>query len=129
MNLTANVPIDPILARVAGDNIESAMRILVTGGAGYIGSVVTEQLLREGHTAVVYDDLSTGHADEVEPRATFVKADLFDDAALRDALRRHRIEAVMHFAGASLVGESVTDPMKYYRSRSEERRVGKECRL
>ncbi len=91
------------------------MRILVTGGAGYIGSVVTEQLLCAGHTAVVYDDLSTGHADEAEPGAAFVRADLFDDTALRDTLRRHRIETVMHFAGASIVSESVADPMKYYR--------------
>jgi UDP-glucose 4-epimerase len=87
------------------------MRVLVTGGAGYIGSVVGAQLVAAGHDVVVLDDLSTGHADAVPPGATFVKGTLRDCAAevLSDG-----IEAVLHFAAKSLVGESVADPAKYW---------------
>ncbi len=87
------------------------MRVLVTGGAGYIGSVVAAQLVAAGHDVVVLDDLSTGHADAVPPGATFVKGTLRDCAAevLSDG-----IEAVLHFAAKSLVGESVADPAKYW---------------
>src|SRR4051812_9634206 len=92
------------------------MRVLVTGGAGYIGSVVTEELVEGGHEVVVYDNLSKGHRDAVVPGATLIEADLLDSGALRQALVSYRIEAVVHLAAASLVGESVTDPAKYYRS-------------
>ncbi len=87
------------------------MRVLVTGGAGYIGSAVGAQLVAAGHDVVVLDDLSTGHADAVPPGATFVKGTLRDCAAevLSDG-----IEAVLHFAAKSLVGESVADPAKYW---------------
>jgi UDP-glucose 4-epimerase len=87
------------------------MRVLVTGGAGYIGSVVGAQLVAAGHDVVVLDDLSTGHADAVPPGATFVKGTLRDCAAevLSDG-----IDAVLHFAAKSLVGESVADPAKYW---------------
>jgi UDP-glucose 4-epimerase len=87
------------------------MRVLVTGGAGYIGSVVGAQLVAAGHDVVVLDDLSTGHADAVPPGATFVKGTLRDCAAevLSDG-----IEAVLHFAAKSLVGESVADPARYW---------------
>jgi len=87
------------------------MRVLVTGGAGYIGSVVAAQLVAAGHDVVVLDDLSTGHADAVPPGATFVKGTLRDCAAevLADG-----VEAVLHFAAKSLVGESVADPAKYW---------------
>ena len=87
------------------------MRVLVTGGAGYIGSVVGAQLVAAGHDVVVLDDLSTGHADAVPPGATFVQGTLRDCAAevLSDG-----IEAVLHFAAKSLVGESVADPAKYW---------------
>ena len=87
------------------------MRVLVTGGAGYIGSVVGAQLVAAGHDVVVLDDLSTGHADAVPPGATFVQGTLRDCAAevLADG-----IEAVLHFAAKSLVGESVADPAKYW---------------
>ena len=87
------------------------MRVLVTGGAGYIGSVVAAQLVAAGHDVVVLDDLSTGHADAVPPGATFVKGTLRDCAAevLSDG-----VEAVLHFAAKSLVGESVADPAKYW---------------
>ena len=90
------------------------MRVLVTGGAGYIGSVITDQLVRDGHAVVVYDNLSKGHADAVSPEATFVNADLMDRSMLRDALVSHRIEAVIHMAASSLVGESMQQPARYY---------------
>ena len=87
------------------------MKVLVTGGAGYIGSVVAAQLIAAGHEVTVLDDLSTGFADAVPPGATFVKGTLRDCAAevLSDG-----IEAVLHFAAKSLVGESVADPAKYW---------------
>jgi UDP-glucose 4-epimerase len=87
------------------------MRVLVTGGAGYIGSVVAGQLVAAGHDVTVLDDLSTGFADAVPPGATFVKGTLRDCAAevLADG-----IEAVLHFAAKSLVGESVANPAKYW---------------
>ncbi len=92
------------------------MRVLVTGGAGYIGSVVTEELLRDGHEPVVYDDLSKGHRSSVGQGAEFIHADLLDSERLRRSLREGRIEAVIHMAASSLVGESVTEPAKYYRN-------------
>src|SRR6201995_1460044 len=87
------------------------MRVLVTGGAGYIGSVVAAQLDAAGHEVTVLDDLSTGFADAVPPGATFVKGTLRDCAAevLADGT-----DAVLHFAAKSLVGESVADPAKYW---------------
>ncbi|MCA1815031.1 MAG: UDP-glucose 4-epimerase GalE [Acidobacteria bacterium] len=92
------------------------MRILVTGGAGYIGSCVAEQLIKEGHAVTVFDNLSKGHRAAVHPQATFVQADLHDGETLRRTLRAERIEAVMHMAADALVGESVTNPAKYYRN-------------
>jgi UDP-glucose 4-epimerase len=90
------------------------MRILVTGGAGYIGSVVTEELLTGGHEVVVLDSLYKGHRGAVDPRAKFVQADLTDSETLREVLRQNHIEAVIHMAADSLVGESVEQPAKYY---------------
>jgi UDP-glucose 4-epimerase len=87
------------------------MRVLVTGGAGYIGSVVAAQLMAAGHEVIVLDDLSTGYADAVPARATFVKGTLRDCAA--EALA-DGVEAVLHFAARSLVGESVAEPAKYW---------------
>jgi len=92
------------------------MNVLITGGAGYIGSVVTEELLNDGNEAVVYDSLYKGHRRAVDPRARFVQADLMDRAALRSALEGNGIEAVIHLAADSLVGESVEQPAKYYRN-------------
>jgi UDP-glucose 4-epimerase len=92
------------------------VRVLVTGGAGYIGSVVTEHLVREGHEVVVYDNLSNGHRDAVVDEVTFVHADLMDADSLRETLMQHGIEAVMHMAADALVGESMLNPAKYYRS-------------
>src|SRR2546421_9294109 len=90
------------------------MRILVTGGAGFIGSVVTEELLNDGHEPVVFDNLGNGHRTAVDPRAKFVQADLMDGDALRRALKDNQVEAVIHMAAHSLVGESVEQPTKYY---------------
>lgn len=92
------------------------MRLLITGGAGYIGSVVTEELLNDGHEAVVYDSLYKGHREAIDPRATFVHADLMNGEALRTALTNYRIDAVIHLAADSLVGESVEQPIRYYRN-------------
>src|SRR6516164_5146424 len=92
-------------------DLPDLLRVLVTGGAGYIGSVVAAQLAAAGHEVTVLDDLSTGFADAVPPGATFVQGTLRDCAAevLSDG-----IDAVLHFAARSLVGESVRDPAKYW---------------
>src|SRR2546427_2306584 len=90
------------------------MRVLVTGGAGYVGSGVVEELIRSGHSALVYDSLYKGHREAVHPEAEFVHADLFDAAPLRGALGK--TDAVIHMAADALVGESVRDPAKYYRN-------------
>ena len=87
-------------------------RILVTGGAGYVGSTATAILADRGYEVVVFDDLSMGHADAVDPRATFIEGTLLDPDALRAALVG--CEAVIHFAGKSLVGESVEKPDLYH---------------
>jgi UDP-glucose 4-epimerase len=89
------------------------MRLLVTGGAGYIGSVVAARLVADGHEVVVLDDLSTGHADAVPAGASFVQGDVRGDAGqvLADG-----IDAVLHFAARSLVAESVAEPGRYWRT-------------
>jgi UDP-glucose 4-epimerase len=92
------------------------MKILVTGGAGYIGSIVTEELIKDGHEVVVYDNLAKGHRAAVMPEAQFVHADLSDSASLRNTLTKHQVEAVVHMAADSLVGESCQDPAKYYQN-------------
>ncbi|WP_017569435.1 UDP-glucose 4-epimerase GalE [Nocardiopsis halotolerans] len=88
------------------------MKLLVTGGAGYVGSVVTALLLREGHEVTVLDDLSTGHADAVPEGARLVVADVREAADVLDP----SVDAVLHFAAKSLVGESVADPGPYWRT-------------
>lgn len=90
------------------------MRVLVTGGAGYIGSVVVEELLAAGHTVTVLDNMSKGHADAVAPGVDLVRADLHARELLLELLRAAEIEAVVHMAADSLVGESVEKPGKYY---------------
>lgn len=92
------------------------MNILVTGGAGYIGSVVVEELIRDGHDVTVYDNLSKGHQESVTPGAEFVKAELLDSETLTTTLLRRSIEAIIHMAADSLVGESVAQPNKYYQN-------------
>ena len=88
--------------------------ILVTGGAGYIGSHMTYALLDQGERVVVLDNLSTGVRSLVAPGAEFVEGDVADQPLVREVLRKHAIEAVIHFAGSIVVPESVTDPLKYY---------------
>jgi UDP-glucose 4-epimerase len=88
------------------------MRLLVSGGAGYIGSVVTAQLLSAGHQVTVLDDLSTGHEDAIPAGAAFVRAAIRDKAA--SVLAERDIEGVLHLAASSLVAESVADPAKYW---------------
>lgn len=88
------------------------MRILVTGGAGYIGATAVDALLSEGFDVSILDDLSTGHRDAVHPTATFIEGSLLDPTSLSQALKS--CEAVMHFAGKSLVGESVEKPDLYW---------------
>ena len=90
------------------------MRVLVTGGAGYIGSVVAEELVRDGHEVTVYDSLYKGHRGAVVEGAEFVEGDLADGELLRATLRERSTEAVIHLAADSLVGESVENPSKYY---------------
>jgi UDP-arabinose 4-epimerase len=89
------------------------MAVLVTGGAGYIGSHTVKLLLQSGYAPVVYDNLIYGHREAV-PRGDFVQGDLHDTARLVQVLKQYHITDVMHFAGFAYVGESVQDPLKYY---------------
>lgn len=89
------------------------MNVLVTGGAGYVGSHAARHLAREGHEIWVYDNLVFGHRAAVAP-GRLIEGDLLDRAKLEAVLREQRIDAVMHFAAFAYVGESVTDPAKYY---------------
>lgn len=90
------------------------MRILVAGGAGYIGSVTSLLLLEHGHEVVVYDNLSRGHKAAVPAGAIFIHADLGDEQELRRVFHEEKIEAVMHFAAHSQVGESMQHPQMYF---------------
>ncbi|MCO1575079.1 UDP-glucose 4-epimerase GalE [Crossiella sp. SN42] len=87
------------------------MRLLVTGGAGYVGSVCAARLVESGHEVTVVDDLSTGHADAVPSGARFVQGDIGEVAG---TLLAEGFDGVLHFAAKSLVGESMTDPAKYW---------------
>lgn len=91
------------------------MKVLVTGGAGYVGSHVTEQLISQGDDVVVLDNLYQGHRAAVHPDATFVEGDLNDAAMLDGLFASHRFDAIMHFAGYTLVGESWQKPFLYLR--------------
>ena len=88
--------------------------ILVCGGAGYIGSHMVHELIRRGEETAIIDNLQSGHRGAVHPRALFFQGDIRDRAALDDIFSRCRIEAVIHFAANSLVGESVEKPLKYF---------------
>ncbi|MGJ8654602.1 MAG: UDP-glucose 4-epimerase GalE [Opitutaceae bacterium] len=89
------------------------MKVFVTGGAGYIGSVAVEQLVLAGHEVMVFDNLSLGHRTAVHPEAELVVGDLSEIEAIRSAMRRFQPEGIMHFAAKSLVGESMEDPFLY----------------
>ncbi len=91
-------------------------KVMVTGGAGYIGSHAVLALLDAGYDVVVVDNLVTGFDWAVDSRATLVQANIEDDAAVRRAIREHGVRAIMHFAGSVVVPESVSDPLKYYRN-------------
>ena len=92
------------------------MKILVTGGAGYIGSVTSELLLDAGHEVIVFDNLERGHREAVDRRASLIEGDLRDAAAIRSAVGDTRPEAVMHFAAYALVAESMSRPELYFRN-------------
>jgi UDP-glucose 4-epimerase len=92
------------------------MKILVVGGAGYIGSVCAELLLDQGHGVTIFDNLSEGHRRALDPRAEFVEGDLVDRQSIEKILAKQQPDAVMHFAANALVGESMQNPSKYFRN-------------
>src|SRR5256714_10824336 len=92
------------------------MKVLVVGGAGYIGSVCAELLLDEGHAVSIFDNLSEGHRRALDTRAEFIQGDLEDRQSIEKALSKQKPEAVMHFAANALVGESMQNPSKYFRN-------------
>ncbi|MFN4294585.1 MAG: UDP-glucose 4-epimerase GalE [Thermoflexales bacterium] len=96
--------------------MKSLNKILVTGGAGYIGSIATQELINAGYDVVVFDNLYQGHAEAVHPKAAFVQGDLADKAAVRALFDDHPdIDGIMHFASYTLVGESMEKPLLYLR--------------
>ena len=90
------------------------MSVLVTGGAGYIGSHMVLELLAQGEQVVVLDDLSTGFRWAVDPRATFIEGDVADGHSVERLLHEHRVESIIHFAAKIVVPDSVADPLRYY---------------
>jgi UDP-glucose 4-epimerase len=92
------------------------MKIFVTGGAGYIGSICVEQMLNQGHEITVFDNLTEGHRKAVDPRARLIFGDLQKPEEIAAAMREVAPDAVMHFAANALVGESMVNPSKYFRN-------------
>jgi UDP-glucose 4-epimerase len=90
------------------------VRVLVTGGAGYIGSVIVEELLREGHTPVVFDSLDKGRRAALPAEVAFVCGDIHDTALLRETITRHEVEAIIHMVGLIEVGLSATNPAAFF---------------
>ena len=90
------------------------MSILVTGGAGYIGSHTVYKLIEEGRDVVIIDNLETGYQEAVHPKARFYKGDIRNKEFLDTVFSKEKIDAVIHFAANSLVGESMKNPLKYY---------------
>jgi len=96
--------------------MEQTMNILVTGGAGYIGSVVSEQLQDKGYTVVILDNLRHGHRDAVSPGAEFVLGDITRDADLDQVFTNYEIHAIVHMAAETIVGESMIQPQKFFQT-------------
>jgi UDP-glucose 4-epimerase len=92
------------------------MKVFLTGGAGYIGSVTAELLLDSGHEVVIFDNLGRGHRAAIDPRAKFIEGDLRDADSIADAMQAAKPDAVMHFAAYALVGESMEKPEIYFRN-------------
>ena len=92
------------------------MNILIAGGAGYIGSHCSYLLEEKGYQVIVLDNLSTGHKEALSPSATFIEGDIGDQLLTTSIFKEYEIDAVMHFAAFALVGESVKDPIKYYKN-------------
>jgi UDP-glucose 4-epimerase len=92
------------------------MNIFVTGGAGYIGSACVEELLNAGHAVTVFDNLTEGHRSAIDPRAEFVQGCLSDRELVLKSVQQAQAEAVIHFAASALVGESMSNPAKYFRN-------------
>lgn len=92
------------------------MKVFLTGGAGYIGSVATELLLDDGFDVTVFDSLERGHRSAVDPRARLIEGDLRDAETVQNAMQDVRPDAIMHFAAYALVGESMSEPEAYYRN-------------
>ena len=90
------------------------MNVLVTGGAGYIGSHAVKQLIEAGHRVVAVDNLFRGHRQAVHPQATFHRIDMANTGGMAGVFRQHAVDCVMHFAALAYVGESVTEPLTYY---------------
>src|SRR6201999_30741 len=92
------------------------MHIFVTGGAGYIGSICSEELLNAGYQVTIFDNLTEGHRKALDPRATFVEGDLADREKIISTVAAAKPDAILHFAANALVGESMTNPSKYFRN-------------
>lgn len=92
------------------------MNVLVTGGAGYIGSICVEELINAGHSVTVLDNLSEGHRSAVDPRAKFVEGNLGNGQLVAATIKEAKAEAIIHFAAHALVGESMQNPGKYFRN-------------
>jgi UDP-glucose 4-epimerase len=92
------------------------MHIFVTGGAGYIGSICSEELINAGHQVTIFDNLTEGHRAAIDPRARFIEGDLANRDQILPAVKESKPDAIMHFAANALVGESMTNPSKYFRN-------------
>ena len=90
------------------------MNVFVTGGAGYIGSICVEELINAGHRVTVFDNLTEGHRSAVDRRAQFILGDLAEQELITKSVRDAQADAVLHFAAHALVGESMTNPGKYF---------------
>jgi UDP-glucose 4-epimerase len=96
------------------------LTILITGGAGYVGSQIAYRLAELGQASVIVDDLSTGSRDAVPPGIPLIVGKIEDEGLVRQAIRDHQVVAVMHLAGSGIVEESVRNPLKYYRRRGRD---------